>query len=195
MATVNCPDCGQENSHGATSCEKCGCPLDEIIICPDCSEQNIKGAAICSKCGCPLDATEEKTKLGKKIPSSVIAIALVIAVAVSGIIAVVSNNRNSLKEKLVEGSMWLDAETNARVRFDDDGKMMYSIISLNGGFLGGGNLEYSISTAEYKVKSKNKIKVGGETVKVIFRSDGKIMFEPDLGPIIHEAAKEAEKGE
>ena len=189
-SVIICSECGKENSSDDLHCEYCGFPFNEFQECPDCGCKNLKDEKSCSNCGYPFQSKEINKTL--KIPIFVIALALVLILTVISSAIGISKNKADFKDKLVTGSVWLEVETDSRVRFDENNKMMYMIYGYYG--LDDG-LEYSISYCDYKVKAGNKIKIGDETVKVVFRQDGKIMFEPDIVPIIKKAVKEAEKGE
>ncbi len=190
--TVICPECGRENTNDSQSCFHCGYPFSEATSCPDCARLNTKDSASCYYCGCPLTAENKKPKIKIKTLLPIIISVAVVITTVVGIAVGVTKNKNDFKEKLVQGGVWFEAETNNKVRFDEDGKMLY--INLNWYGLDEG-LEYSIAACEYKVKTGNRIEIDGTTVKVEFKSNGEITFEPDIEQLVHQASKKASKGE
>ena len=98
-----------------------------------------------------------------------------------------NKSKNDFQDKLVAGSPWSDALTDDTIDFNDNGTLVCYAIDNYGGVYGG--MEYKIATCEYKVKPGNKIVIGGKTVDVSFRVDGKIIFEPDIYPLIKQEAK------
>ena len=190
---VVCPDCGKENAIDSTICDGCGFPLNKLVRCTDCGNECSDEMEICPKCGCPLKDTKQNKK--PKIPVRIIAAILVVVIAISSVTFGINKSKKEFQDKLVTGSMWFDAATNNRISFRDNGKLLYASINYNGGLMGAleGGMEYYVATCEYKVKPGNKIVIDGTTVDVSFRVDGKIMFEPDIYPLIKQAAED--KGE
>ncbi len=190
MDSIICPDCGKECTSDSVMCDGCGFPFTDFISCPDCRYKSTKDVTTCPNCGCPLN---EPTKSSKKvIPLRLISVVLAVVIVTISVFAGVTKDKREFRDKLVAGSTWFEAETNDRISFRDNDVMMYMDFAVPNGVMGG--VEYSLMVCKYKVKTGNKIVVGGETIKVSFRVDGKIMFEPELGPIAKQAAKEESEG-
>ena len=185
MEMIVCPDCGKENAITATTCVGCGFPLSSLARCPDCGTICTNEVEICSKCGCPLKSKKQSIK--PQIPMRTIAVILVVVIAIFSVFLVMNKSKNDFQDKLVAGSPWSDALTDDTIDFNDNGTLVCYAIDNYGGVYGG--MEYKIATCEYKVKPGNKIVIGGKTVDVSFRVDGKIIFEPDIYPLIKQEAK------
>ena len=54
MAIIKCSECGQYISDKATTCPKCGCPIEKESSCCECGSKLNPNDRICPNCGCPV---------------------------------------------------------------------------------------------------------------------------------------------
>ena len=53
MALIKCKECGAQISDQATTCPKCGAPVERMIFCSECGTQMNENTKACPNCGCP----------------------------------------------------------------------------------------------------------------------------------------------
>lgn len=104
MALTKCPNCGKEISDKAAVCLGCGYQLirePEPVKkkCPDCGLELEEGMTACPNCGCPIDEDRSGMKTKKRL---IIVIAMVVAVAVAGIIIGTSVSKARKEQELQE---------------------------------------------------------------------------------------------
>ena len=58
MAIIKCSECGQYISDKATTCPKCGCPIEKESSCCECGSKLNPNDRICPNCGCPVSNSD-----------------------------------------------------------------------------------------------------------------------------------------
>lgn len=157
-----------------------------LSVCPECGSPETENQQICSECGFPLKTITEKKmpRINKKIILCITAVVLVV-VSVFGIN---EHQKNGLREQLVTGGSWKIKYTESVIAFNNNGRTVYSDIN-NYGITEG--IDARLISGDYKIISKDKIKIGEQKVKVTIDGD-EIFFEPDIKAVLLEAIHEKE---
>ncbi len=61
MALIKCEECGAMVSEKATTCPKCGAPIEQKVTCSECGFLMPAHEKACPNCGCPNDNQTKKT--------------------------------------------------------------------------------------------------------------------------------------
>ena len=174
-----CVECGFENINDSAMCENCGYPF-ETVICPECQHENEEIDTVCKNCGYPLKEDSRKKNKSAVLSKLIAAIVCLFMLLLIGITSF-NNSRNKFKEELVSHGTWNEAKYGYNVSFSDDGMFKYTRVDWQGMDAG---LNFEIAVAEYKVLSKNTVKIGKQKVKIKIGKDDTLKFEPDFNMII-----------
>lgn len=153
-----------------------------VLICPECGFPNQENHKICPECGFPFSNKKNKLKISPKI----IVFILIIVMTSSSVFKITEHQKNEFQTQLIKGSSWEIKNTGSKIAFNDKGRTVYSDINFYGISNG---MDARLISGDYKVISKNTIKIGDQKVTVTI--DGKeISFEPDIKAVLLEAIKE-----
>lgn len=155
-----------------------------VIICPECGFPNQENHKICPECGFPFGNPKNKLKINPKI----IIFLLIIVVVAASAFKFTEHQKNEFQTQLVKGSSWQIKNTESKIAFNDKGRVIYSDINFYGITNG---MDAQLISGNYKIISKNTIKIGDQKVTVTIESK-EIYFEPDIKAVLLEAIKEEE---
>ena len=112
MATVECPNCGEQVSDKAKKCVHCGAVLipEEKRYCQECGAELDVEADVCPKCGCPVENEKGSeavpqqvevtgVKIAKKSKQIIAITAVVLAIVALIVVAVVQGQKKKEAEE------------------------------------------------------------------------------------------------